>query len=71
MSKSDAKDERKKVALDIETYDVLKAFSRQKGLKLRHLMAAMADVVLANEELSSRVVDLAIVKSINVPEADV
>ena len=57
------KDERKKVPLNIETYNTLKDFSRYNGLKLRIVLDAMTDVMLANEEINKRVVELAIVKS--------
>ena len=57
------KDERKKVPLNIETYNTLKDFSRYNGLKLRIVLDAMTDVMLANEEINKRVIELAIVKS--------
>ena len=57
------KDERKKVPLNIETYNTLKDFSRYNGLKLRIVLDAMTDIMLANEEINKRVVELAIVKS--------
>ena len=57
------KDERKKVPLNIETYNTLKDFSRYNGLKLRIVLDAMTDIMLANEEINKKVVELAIVKS--------
>lgn len=57
------KDDRKKVPLNIDTYNTLKDFSRYNGLKLRLVLAAMSDLVMANEDLAKKVVDLAIIKS--------
>lgn len=65
------KDERKKVPLNIETYNTLKDFSRYNGLKLRIVLDAMTDILLTNEELSKKVVDLAIVKSAQNEEPEI
>lgn len=65
------KDERKKVPLNVETYNTLKHFSRYNGLKLRIVLDAMTDVLLTNEELSKKVVDLAIVKSAQNEEPEI
>ena len=62
MSKSAKKDDRKKVALDLDVYETLKNFSRHKGLKLRHLIAAMTDITLSNDALSKQIVNLAMSK---------
>jgi hypothetical protein len=67
MSKSAKKDDRKKVALDLDVYETLKNFSRHKGLKLRHLIAAMTDIALSNDTLSNQIVDLATIKGIEEP----
>lgn len=65
------KDERKKVPLNVETYNTLKHFSRYNGLKLRIVLDAMTDILLTNEELSKKVVDLAIVKSAQNEEPEI
>ena len=65
------KDERKKVPLNVETYNTLKHFSRYNGLKLRIVLDAMTDILLANEEVSKKVVDLAIVKSAQYDEPEI
>lgn len=63
MKSIDTKLERKKVPLDLETYDVLKTFSRYHGLKLRHVIAAMADTLLSQDELSAKIIELARLKT--------
>lgn len=63
MKSIDIKLERKKVPLDLETYNVLKTFSRYHGLKLRHVVAAMADTLLTQDELSAKIIELAKLKS--------
>jgi|GEM_PF-5991303 len=65
------KDERKKVPLNIETYNALKHYSRYNGLKLRIVLDAMTEILLTNEELSKQVVDLAIVKSAQIEEPEI
>lgn len=65
------KDERKKVPLNVETYNTLKHFSRYNGLKLRIVLDAMTDILLTNEEVSKKVVDLAIVKSAQNEEPEI
>ena len=65
------KDERKKVPLNIETYNTLKDFSRYNGLKLRIVLDAMTDIMLANEEINKKVVELAIVKSAQSEEPEI
>ena len=42
------KDERKKVPLNIETYNALKHYSRYNGLKLRIVLDAMTEILLTN-----------------------
>ncbi len=56
------KNDRKKVAVSEQTYDKLKTFSRLNGLKLRLVIESMADVILKDEELSKRIVDLSLEK---------
>ncbi|MEY4211263.1 MAG: hypothetical protein RLZ92_1644 [Pseudomonadota bacterium] len=68
MSKSAKKDDRKKVALDLDVYETLKNFSRHKGLKLRHLIAAMTDITLSNDALSKQIVNLAMSKGTDEPK---
>jgi hypothetical protein len=71
MAKSAKKDDRKKVALDLDVYETLKNFSRHKGLKLRHLIAAMTDIVLSNDTLNNQIIDLATFKGIEEPNLKV
>ena len=68
MAKSAKKDDRKKVALDLDVYETLKNFSRHKGLKLRHLIAAMTEIALTNDSITPQIVDLAMNKSREEPE---
>jgi hypothetical protein len=67
MAKSAKKDDRKKVSLDLDVYETLKNFSRHKGIKLRHLVAAMTDITLSNDAINNQIVDLAIIKGMNEP----
>lgn len=67
MAKSAKKDDRKKISLDLDVYEALKNFSRHKGLKLRHLIAAMTNIALSNDTLSNQIVDLATIKGIEEP----
>jgi hypothetical protein len=71
MSKSAKKDDRKKVALDLDVYETLKNFSRHQGLKLRHLIAAMTEIALSNDTLSNQIVDLAAIKGMEEPSLKV
>ena len=52
--------ERKKISIDQPTYEKLKNFSRLKGLKLRLVVDAMVDLLLQDEQLGKRVVDLTV-----------
>jgi hypothetical protein len=54
--------DRKKVALNIDTYEKLKTFSRFNGLKLRRVMDTMTELLLLDEALSKRVIDLTLEK---------
>ncbi|HEY8097570.1 MAG TPA: hypothetical protein VIE65_15990 [Methylobacter sp.] len=62
MSSDNKKEERKKFALTEQTYENLKNFSRLNGLKMRIVIDSMADVILQDEELSKRIIDLTIEK---------
>ncbi len=59
MSSEKTKDDRKKVSLNKETSKTLTTFSRLNALKLRLVVDAMVDIVLSDEYLSSRIVELA------------
>lgn len=54
-----SKDDRKKISINLETYDKLKNYSRYNALKLRLVVDAMMDVVLQDEELSKRIIESA------------
>lgn len=62
MSSNNAKTDRKKIAVNEPTYEKLKTFSRFNALKMRMVIDALVDIVLKDEELSNRVVDLALEK---------
>lgn len=62
MSPDNTKTEKKKVALTQETYDVLKAYSRLNGLKLRLVIDSMVEVLLADEVLSKRIFEMTLNK---------
>ena len=62
MTSDNKKEERKKFALTEQTYENLKNFSRLNGLKMRLVIDSMADVILQDEELSKRIIDLTIEK---------
>lgn len=54
-----SENDRKKVALNLETYEKLKNYSRFNGLKLRKVIDAMTELLLQDEALSQRVFELA------------
>jgi hypothetical protein len=56
------KTERKKISVDKAIYDQLKTFSRLNGLKMRLVVESMVSVVLENEQLSTRIVEMALVE---------
>ncbi|OAI05398.1 hypothetical protein A1353_11470 [Methylomonas methanica] len=62
MAADKSKNDRKKIAVEETTYDQLKNFSRFNGLKTRAVVAAMVDVVLQDEVLSRRVIDLCVIR---------
>lgn len=68
MSSDKAKTEKKKIALDQDTYDKLKTFSRFHGVKPRLLIDAMLDVVQADEALGKRVIDLTVERGVQAAE---
>jgi hypothetical protein len=52
------KEDRKKVALNRETYEMLKDFCRFNGLKPRMVIATFTELMLQNEALSQQVIEL-------------
>lgn len=58
MFANNEKIESKKVALNKQTYEKLKDFSRYNGLKLRAVIDTFADLLLQDDVLSKRVVEL-------------
>jgi hypothetical protein len=60
MSLANTKNEKKKINLTLDTYDRLKDFSRLNGLKLRSVIDAMVDVILADAALSKRIIELSV-----------
>ena len=52
------KEDRKKVALNRETYEMLKNFCRFNGLKPRMVITTFTELLLQNEELSQQVIEL-------------
>lgn len=60
MAKTDTNSDRIKIAINENTYQTLKNFSRLHGLKLRILIDAMTESVLNDETLSNQVVNKAI-----------
>ena len=62
---SNDKNDRKKVALDEETYRTLKDFSRFNGLKLRIVIDAFAELLLEDETFKERVIQRTLGKQSN------
>jgi hypothetical protein len=62
MSSEKTKDDRKKVALNKETFKTLNTFSRLNALKLRLVVDSMVDIVLSDKYLSSQVIAIAVEK---------
>lgn len=54
--------ERKKIAVDATTYEILKTFARFNGLKLSAILRTLADIVSENEVLREQIVDLTLQK---------
>lgn len=57
---ADPKNDRKKIAINENTYEQLKTFSRFNGLKLRLVIDAMTDAMLNDEVLANRIIDKAV-----------
>ena len=68
MSSDKAKTEKKKIAINQDTYEKLKTFSRLHGLKPRLLIDAMLDIVQEDEALSKRVIDLTVERGVQTTE---
>ena len=62
MATNNDKNDRKKVALDEETYKKLKDFSRFNGLKLRIVIDTFADLLATDETLSQRIIEQTLAK---------
>lgn len=58
MTPEKLKKERKKVALELETYEKLKNFTRFNGLKLRSTIDTLVDLMLQDDALREKVVDI-------------
>lgn len=62
MTTEKLKKDRKKVALDQDTYEKLKTFTRFNGLKLRCTVDTLVDLMLRDEALGKQVVELSLKK---------
>jgi hypothetical protein len=62
MSSNNAKTDKKKIAVNEQTYEKLKTFTRFNGLKMRMTIDTLVDVVLQDEELSKRIIDLTLAR---------
>lgn len=60
MSAENTKNDRKKVALNLQTYDKLKTFTRFNAVKLRLTLDAMVEIMLQDEALAKRVLEKAL-----------
>ena len=58
METGKPKEDRKKVALNRETYETLKTFCRFNGLKPRMVIATLTEMLLQDEALSRQVIEL-------------
>ena len=63
MKIDSTKPARKKVALDIRTYNNLNEFSRANDIKPRALLAALIETMLGNQALEGRVIDITLSKT--------
>lgn len=52
--------EKKKVELNIETYEKLKDFSRFNGIKLHKVIDALTELMLHDESLRDRIIETAL-----------
>lgn len=62
MASGDAKIEKKKVALNLQTYETLKDFSRFNGLKLRLAVDTLVELLMRDEALREEVIALTLAK---------
>ena len=62
MCPDNAKTEKKKISLTLDTYDKIKTFSRLNGLKLSMVIDSMVEAMLEDDEISERIVNLAVAK---------
>lgn len=58
ISLENLRNDRKKVALDKETYENLKDFSRFNGLKLRKVIDALTHLLMEDDGLRKKVIQL-------------
>ncbi|MGR8931713.1 MAG: hypothetical protein ACU836_13820 [Gammaproteobacteria bacterium] len=65
MASDNAKIEKKKVALNQNTYDRLKDFSRFNGLKLRLVVDTLVELLESDETLSQQVIERTLAKQEN------
>jgi len=70
MAKTDTKSDRIKIAINENTYQTLKNFSRLHGLKLRILIDVMTASILSDEVLSNQVVNKAIEQQSSKPSTE-
>ncbi len=54
---------RKKVALDVRTYDGLNEFSRTYDIKPQAMLAALVETMLGNRALADKVIDITLSKA--------
>jgi len=64
MPSDNAKIDKKKVAINQQTYDKLKDFSRFNGLKLRLVIDTFVELLERDETLSQQVIDLTLSKQL-------
>lgn len=69
MTAEKLKKNRKKVALDMETYEKLKTFTRFNGVKLRCTVDTLVDLMLQDEVLGKQVVELSLQKQVSESES--
>lgn len=60
MAKNNIKSDREKIAINENTYQTLKNFSRLHGLKLRVVIDAMTEIILSDEALTNQLINKAI-----------
>ena len=62
MASDDVKIEKIKVALNLQTYETLKDFSRFNGLKLRLAVDTLVELLMRDEALREEVIALTLAK---------